>query len=189
MSFPKHAVLAAVVLLVAASPFAQDGRVTLEQIMADPDWLGRQPQNPYWADDNLSFYYERKQDGAEARDLFQADLEGTVMRQVEDADRGNADVHGGDWSRDRTSKVYTHEGDLFLEDVANGRLRQLTRTEARESSPRFLVGDDRIWFHRGDEVFVRELDSGLEYQPAVLRLEKDPPRKSRSTTCKSSSTD
>ena len=60
MPFPKHAVLAAVVLLVAASPFAQDGRVTLEQIMADPDWLGRQPQNPYWADDNLSFLLRAK---------------------------------------------------------------------------------------------------------------------------------
>ena len=44
---------------------------TLEQIMAHPDWLGRSPENPYWADDGSSIYYERKVEGSEERLLYQ----------------------------------------------------------------------------------------------------------------------
>ncbi len=147
---------------------------TLEQIMAHPDWLGRQPENPYWADDGASIYYERKVEGSEQRLLYQANLDGSATRVVPEEEKATADYPGGDWSSDRTAKVYSRNGDLFVRETATGRIRQLTRTEADESEPRFMVGDDRISFRRDDSVFIRELASGLETQPAVILFEDDP---------------
>lgn len=147
---------------------------TLEQIMAHPDWLGRQPENPYWADDGASIYYERKVEGSEQRLLYQANLDGSATRVVPEEEKAIADYPGGDWSSDRTAKVYSRNGDLFVREIATGRIRQLTRTEADESEPRFMVGDDRISFRRDDRVFIRELASGLETQPAVILFEDDP---------------
>ena len=147
---------------------------TLEQIMAHPDWLGRQPENPYWADDGASIYYERKVEGSEQRLLYQTNLDGSDTRVVPEEEKATADYPGGDWSSDRTAKVYSRNGDLFVREIATGRVRQLTRTEAEESEPRFMVGDDRISFRRGDSVFIRELTSGLETQPAVVLFEDDP---------------
>ena len=161
-------------LISACFAFPQTKEVTLEQIMAHPDWLGRQPQNPYWADDGGSIYFERKVEGSEQRLLFQVGIDGTGLRELNEEEKGTADHPGGDFSSDRKQKVYARNGDIFVRDVATGHVRQLTRTQARESEPHFTPGDDRVKFYRGQSVFVRELSSGLEYQPAVIEFDKDP---------------
>jgi len=44
--------------------------ITLEQIMADPDWFGRAPESWYWGDDSNTVFYKQKQLGTPLRDLF-----------------------------------------------------------------------------------------------------------------------
>ena len=161
-------------LIFSSFAFAQAKEVTMEQIMAHPDWLGRQAENPYWADDGGSIYFERKVEGSDERRLYQVGLDGTGLRELSESEKAAADHRGGDFSSDRKHKVYARNGDLFVRDIATGHVRQLTRTEAEESMPHFMAGDDRVRFYRGDNVFVRELSSGLEYQPAVIELDKDP---------------
>ena len=161
-------------LIFSSFSLAQAKEVTLEQIMAHPDWLGRQPESPYWADDGGSIYFERKVEGSDERRLYQVGLDGTGLRELSESEKAAADHRSGDFSSDRKHKVYARNGDLFVRDIATGHVRQLTRTEAEESMPHFMAGDDRVRFYQGDNVFVRELSSGLEYQPAVIELDKDP---------------
>ncbi len=182
--FPKFLSLAVVLLTVPCSAvFGQEGgeapEVTLELIMSNPDWLGRAPARPYWADDGRSVYYFRKREGEDRRDLVQVDLAGKVLRIASDKDRGTTDVGSGDFSADRSLKVYARSGDIYLKDIRSGQIRQLTRTAEAESNPRFLIGDERISFTRSRTVLVRHLDSGLEEQPADLRAEKDPAEKKK----------
>ena len=157
----------------AAGQSPDTDELTLELIMSDPDWLGRAPQRPFWADDSESVYFLQKREGSRLQDLFRVNLDGGV-EQVTHEQMGEADTRGGDLSRDFRFKVYEREGDLYLKDRATGDIRQLTRTAGRESSPRFLLGDQEVVFHRGDTVLVRDLASGLEYQPAELRTADDP---------------
>jgi hypothetical protein len=142
--------------------------------MSHPDWLGRAPQNPYWAYDGASFYYERKREGEEAHDLIQKDLEGNTLRVVADEKRGTIDVADGNWSADRKWKVYSREGDIYVRNAASGHIQQITRTAEAETDPHFMAGADRIWYRQGETILVRDLETGLVYQPADLRLEKDP---------------
>ncbi len=169
-------------------PAAASGEITLERIMAHPDWLGTPPEEPYWADDGRAVYFRRKRTGEDIRDLWRIDLAGCrpagsrpnvpcTPRKVEPQDLGKADAPGGAWSQDRRRKVYAREGDIYLKDVTTGAIRQLTRTGEEESEPRFQQGDKQVAYRRGGSggaYFVRELASGLESQPAELRLEKDP---------------
>ncbi len=182
--FPRRLTsLALLALLTTTAPIAGQGEtakqddvrreITLELIMSHPDWLGNAPESPYWADDGGSVYYSRKRPGEEERDLLHVDLDGDLLAVVGDAERGDADFDGGEWSRDRQRKVYSRQGDLFLKDVAGGEIRQLTRTAAAESRPRFLL-DGRVAFERGDAVLIRDLESGLELQAADLRLAEEP---------------
>jgi dipeptidyl aminopeptidase/acylaminoacyl peptidase len=158
--------------LRAASP-----PVTLEQIMADPDWIGNPPENPSWSADGRAVYYEQKRQGSERRDLVRldlADLASGTARVVPPADKGTADPTTGDWSLDRKWKVYAREGDIYLKNATTGAVRQLTRTAEAESDPRFMVGDGRVSFRRGNDFFAVDLASGLVVELADLRLEKDP---------------
>ncbi|MFY9820307.1 MAG: prolyl oligopeptidase family serine peptidase [Thermoanaerobaculia bacterium] len=152
--------------------------LTLERIMADPDWIGNPPENAYWADDGRSLYYERERDGEgrNPKDLYRVDLTGQPLKaiRIEPADRGKVDAPGGDRSRDRKWKTYAREGDVFLKDLTNGAIRQITRTGERESDPHFLADGQRIAFRRGPAVFVYDPATGLTSQPADVRLDKDP---------------
>jgi dipeptidyl aminopeptidase/acylaminoacyl peptidase len=165
-------------LLAAPLPAMAAQALTLEQIMADPDWIGTPPESPYWADDGSAVYFERKRTGAEEHDLYRVPLKGgqpggePVLVPL--AERGKVDAPGGDLSRDRKHKAYSRAGDLYLKDLETGAVRQVTRTADDESDPHFMVGDRRVQFHRGATIFVYDLDSGLISQPADLRQEKDP---------------
>ncbi|HYN21235.1 MAG TPA: S9 family peptidase, partial [Thermoanaerobaculia bacterium] len=147
---------------------------TLEMIMAHPDWIGNPPQDPYWSDDGRSVYYLRKRNGEEQQDLIRVDLESGAQTLVALGDRGKADAPGGDLSVDRRWKTYERHGDIFLKDLETGTVRQITRTEPEDTEPRFLVGDSRITFKRGDTVLVFDLVAGTLSQPADLQLKKDP---------------
>ena len=60
--------------------------ITLEQAMAHPDWLGRQPQQPYWSDDSESVYYRRKRENVELTDLFRVSIDGETSEQINPED-------------------------------------------------------------------------------------------------------
>ncbi|MHC5064996.1 MAG: S9 family peptidase [Planctomycetota bacterium] len=165
-------------LLPAQQGSKQPGTaITLERIMADPDWYARSPGSPYWADDSKSFYWSQKRLGSGLRDLVQSDLAGRELRRVSDAERPAVDVPGGNYSEDGSRKVYTRNGDLFVKELSGstaGRVMQLTRTSSSESQAIFLAGDRRIAFRRDGQWFMRDLDSGLEAQLAELKTGEDP---------------
>src|SRR6476661_941395 len=159
--------------------------LTLEQIMADPDWIGNPPEDPYWSDDGRSIYYERQREGIgeQKKDLFRVDVSRDVAGEavrVDPAERGRADAPG-ERNRQRTRKVYVFAGDIFVKDLKTGKVRQVTRTEADESEPRFLADGRRVWFRRGDDLLVYDVESGLLSQPAELKLDKDPADKKPTT--------
>jgi dipeptidyl aminopeptidase/acylaminoacyl peptidase len=166
--------LAPLILVLAPLGAAGQEEVTLEKIMAHPDWIGRAPESFYWADDGQSFFYERKIEDSEERELLQSSLGGAILRQVGYDERGAIDVGHGQLSRDLGRKIYSRRGDVYLKDLGSGAIRQITRTAAEERDPFFMADGDGIAFERDGSFFARRLSDGLEYQVADLRLEEDP---------------
>ncbi len=172
--------LAAVFFLLSLIPMSRAdappaaASITLERIMSDPDWIGRFPRDAWWSYDGRRVYWYRKRAGSDIRDVWMTDLQTGRSQRVPEEQLGTIDAPGGSLSLDGRWRVYVWQGDLFLRDRKTSQVRQLTRTTEAESSPRFLVGDRQITFRRGQRVFVRDLDSGLEFEPAELRFEKDP---------------
>lgn len=157
----------------SAAPVAVEA-LDLQQIMADPDWIGREPERPYWSDDSRFAYYRQKEEGGDARDLWRVDIESGEARVVLFEELGFADELSGDYDDDRSHKVYSRHGDLFLRALATGESRQLTRTNINETNPNFLADPDRFTFQRDRSLYVRVISSGMEYQPAELKLADEP---------------
>jgi len=149
--------------------------LTLERIMDDPEWIARSPSLPYWSHDSRVLYYEIEREGSELRELYELPVDGSPRRVTDERlPTIDADPDEGDHDSDRSHHVYERHGDLFVEELATGEVRQLTRTAAREFWPFFLAGDDRVAFGRDGAIFVRHLDTGLESQPYVLEEGEDP---------------
>jgi dipeptidyl aminopeptidase/acylaminoacyl peptidase len=180
---PRHRFVAGTLCLLlalpaAAAPAGVASGATLEQIMADPDWIGNPPEDPYWSDDGKSVYYEREREGVgpQRKDLYRVGIDGTAAGDavlIDPAGRARADARG-ELNLQRTRKVYLVKGDVYAKDLRTGEVRQITRTDAAEADPHFLADGRRIWFHRGEEVWVYDLESGLMSQPAALKLDRDP---------------
>ena len=97
--------------------------ITLNQIMADPDWLGRAPQDAYWTDDSQSIYYRRKRAENPNFDWFEIDTNGNLKRVVADADLSSMDSERGEFDKSQQRKVFERSGDLFLKQMDSGRGR------------------------------------------------------------------
>lgn len=163
-----------VAALVGVSPSTAADGVTLEMIMADPDWIGNGPENPFWDEYGRTVFFERKRPGEKVSDLWGVDVDGSGLRRIPARELSGFPRPGGDYSHDYSLHVYEHEGDLFVLDVESRAVRQLTRTSERERSPKFLLSDLRVAFERGDRTLMFDLETGLISEPADLRLEDDP---------------
>jgi dipeptidyl aminopeptidase/acylaminoacyl peptidase len=169
----KLVVVCLLLTWVAAGSAAADA-VTLEMIMADPDWIGNGPESPFWDEYGRSIFYDRKRPGEKVSELWGVDLSGNGLRPIPARELSRYPRPGGDYSQDYALHAWEYEGDLFVLDIATREVRQLTRTSERESSPRFLLGDRRLAFERGDRTLVVDLETGLVSEPAELRMEDDP---------------
>ncbi len=163
----------ALVLLTAQGAVGSEP-LSLELIMSNPTWIGATPENPYWSVDGKSIYFEQPRAEDDFNDLLRLSLsDATDAVLIEGQGWGSIDVPRRVFSTDRNRAVFERNGDLFIRSI-DGDLIQLTRTSGRETAPLFLQGDRKIAFKRGDQFFVRDLDSGLEQQIADLRTEDDP---------------
>lgn len=116
---------------------AKTAELTMEQIMADPDWLGRQPLNPAFSADSKHIVYQRKREGSVVRDLF-----------ITDSQSGNgqkaalSDLHKFSYSesiddKDKNFVAWIYQGDVFAQFRANeGRASEGRGTEQRGSGER-----------------------------------------------------
>ncbi|MBB5207857.1 S9 family peptidase [Chiayiivirga flava] len=162
-------------LLLPLSSVQAATPLTMEQIMADPDWIGPAVESPYWSLDGKRVLYSLKREGSPLRDVHAVDVATGTSSKLDDA--ALASLDGGEpvyepGSRNRV--LFVRNGDVFLRDRASGALTQLTRTDAVESSPRFRADGRAALFQSGDDWMSVDLGTRLVSTLAVLKTEKDP---------------
>ncbi|WP_266180142.1 S9 family peptidase [Dyella humicola] len=170
--------LAALAALPAAalSPSAAGGKLDLETIMANPDWIGTAVESPYWSVDGRSVYYSLKRDGSKVRDLYRVDPASGQSTKLDAAAVAQADG-APVFDRAHRYAAFVRHGDVFLVDLASGRRVQVTRSTDEESSPRFSSDDRRLQYRQGNNWFVYDIASGVSAPAAVLRFVDDPQAK------------
>lgn len=149
-------------------------KLTLEQIMADPDWLGREPESAHWNYDSQQVYYQRKQQGSELRDWFARPLaandNGSAVTLAQQHQAGSANAV---YNADRSLQAYAFEGDIYVRDMASGKLTQLTRDNATQYAPEFLL-DGRLTYREGWNWYAENLTSGQRIELVSLKTEDQP---------------
>jgi dipeptidyl aminopeptidase/acylaminoacyl peptidase len=146
--------------------------LTIEQIMADPDWIGAPVEDAYWSVDERSVYYSLKRPASPIVDLRRVEI-ASGRDQVVGAD-AMAQADGPPvYDRDGRHAAFVRNGDVFLRDVGSGRLTQVTRTPQQESAPQFAP-DGRLSFRVENDWYVYDPRSAVTAPAAILKLEKDP---------------
>jgi len=148
--------------------------ITLEQIMADPDWFGRAPESWYWGDDSRTVFYKQKQLGNPLRDLFvknigsdkdahQVELSKYHIVADSDAKKNSVGSH----------EIYSFKGNVFVKDIANQSVKQITYTSAIETDAMFLINGN-IAYRIGNVFYAHDLATGQVVELANLQMSEKP---------------
>ena len=173
-------VLATVFLcLMFCTPlFAQDAaRLSLEQIMAHPDWIGIAPERPYFSQDGQSIYFMRKAAGSELRDLYRVGVNGGAAKKLSIAETVVAQTEQRFVSADAKQTAWLRAGNLFV--LKEAKLEQITRTGDLSGLLGF-VGNDTLAFRNEGKVNLFNLRTAQQTLLVNLKTEDDPQLKKES---------
>jgi dipeptidyl aminopeptidase/acylaminoacyl peptidase len=159
-------------LLLAQAPTP----ITLEQAMADPEWIGPPVESAFWSSDGKRALYQLKRDGSPLRDTYAVEVARIDAKpvRIEDGELATLDAPQPVYDRERRRALFVRNGDVFLRELASGSLRQLSRGDAQESQPRFASDGRSAIFLSGSDWMRYDFAAALSYPAAVIKTEKDP---------------
>lgn len=147
-----------------------NNQITLEQIMADPDWFGRAPESWYWGDDSNTVFYKQKQLGTPLRDLFVNKLNSDKSdEKVSLAEFHIANDKFAKLNSRLSHELYTYMGNVFVKNLNNKKVQQVTFTSANERNAIFLTNGN-IAYQVGNVFFEHNLTTGQVVELANLQM-------------------
>ncbi len=175
-----HALWVLVAVVCPATAVAQapapTAPLTLAQVMADPDWIGPPVEDAWWSWDGRRVQYTLKRQGATIRDTWQqaTDGAGTPVR-VDGASRADLDAANPVYDASRSRMAFARNGDIFVRDLRNGALTQVTRSNEDDALPQWSSDGGLVW--RVENTWYRWDPRNGVHQAAVVKAEKDPAAK------------
>ncbi len=167
--------LAIAALCAALSLFAAPVQaITLDQAMANPDWIGAPVEAPYWSVDGKSIYYSLKRKGSSVRDLHRIDPATGKDMIIDPAMMADADGPNAVFSADHQRAAFIRNGDVFVRELASGSLRQITRSQETDVSVQFSADGRALQFRVGNDWLSHDLASGVNAPAAIVLTENDP---------------
>ncbi|MDL2354866.1 MAG: prolyl oligopeptidase family serine peptidase [Pseudomonadota bacterium] len=168
MRFLALPILAALIAL----PAAATTHITLDQAMANPDWIGTPAEAAWWSWDGRHVFYKQKRAGSPLRDTFEA-VAGKG-RLVGDAELADLDGATAVTNRARTRTILLRNGDLFERDLNSGALIQITRGSSGLAAPQYSADGRNVQFRVGHEWLSWNRADRLISPVALVRAMKDP---------------
>lgn len=159
-------------LVVTAAP-AMASQLTMEKIMANPDWVGHAVERPYWSADGRYIYYHLERDGSQLRDLYRVDADGADNARVRDKDLAKAD---GDpvFDAKHQRAAFLRHGDVFVRDLQRGTLIQVTRTPEHESDLQWSANGSAVQYRLDNQWYSYSLSTAASTPVATLKTADDP---------------
>jgi dipeptidyl aminopeptidase/acylaminoacyl peptidase len=175
--------LPTVLLLFAATVAAQPAPgpaavsyadIGLEQIMADPDWIGPPVEHPRWMLDGSRVLFQLKRDASPIRDLYEYSLHDGRVRPVLDPALETLD--GPDPVYDRAIKqaAFVRNGDVFVRDLGTGALTQVSRGAGTAQDLRFQADGGGVYWRSEQDWFGWRFSDPVVMPLARLKAENDP---------------
>ena len=172
-STPSEEQVTNVAPVVATPADTGSAEITLEQAMAHPDWLGRQPERAFWNGDSNSIVYAQKQQGNELRDLYVQAVNSQSASQLALNKLHTVGAKNAVYSADKKQQAYAFEGNIFVKNLSTGQITQITHDSAKQSKPQFLT-DGSLAYRQGNAFYKVDLATGRQVELVNLHLDDAP---------------
>ncbi|EGV44522.2 S9 family peptidase [Bizionia argentinensis JUB59] len=153
-------------LLATTMSFAQSinkSKLTIDQIMLGADFVGYSPSRINWSDDSQDIFFNWTPNKDTLSSSYKVNVKSKAISKRTFSELKNSSGFG-EYTKDYKWKVYSKSGDLYLMDMSNYSVKQITKTEARESSPQFSGDESSIVYHLDGNLFKWDIKSGFTQQ-------------------------
>lgn len=166
--------------LATSLNFAQtnnQSKLTIDQIMFGEDFVGYSPSRIDWSDDSQNIFFSWNPEKDTLRSSYKVNIKSKTINKRTFSELKNS-TSSGDYTKDYKWRVYSKNGDLYLMDMSNYAIKQITKTESRESSPQFSGDNTSIVYQLSNNLFKWDISSGITEQ--LTNFEKGSKRSERS---------
>ncbi len=173
----KRALTILMAICLSALPgslFAQPSPLSLEDIMKGDEWTGWQPSAISWCDEGRLVYFRWNPDNNPSDSLYIYDTEKKQVGQATPEQRRQLAPRQAVYNEERTKKVYTRNGDLFITDLISSQTMQLTETLQSVSSPAFTGDETGVTYVSANNLFLYDLENGTTRQLTDFRRGREP---------------
>jgi dipeptidyl aminopeptidase/acylaminoacyl peptidase len=139
-------------------------KLTIKNIMRDPKWMGTSPSDIYWSEDGSKIYFMWNPDNNDADSLYSVSVNSGEPQKVSFNDRRKLPSQYGEYNKERTKKVYSKNGDVYIYNIQTGEIRQITNTLEVESEPKFTFDEKSITYLKDDNLFRWDFSNGATTQ-------------------------
>jgi dipeptidyl aminopeptidase/acylaminoacyl peptidase len=148
--------------------------LTMEQIMSDPDWLGRQPQSAFFSPTGDSLLYYRKREGSVVQDLFETNegLANGELVMMSELHHHSFDEIIDD--NDYTFIAWIFKGNVFAQRRGTNAVMQLTKDSDTARNLRYFK-DNGVSFQKGNGFHAININSGRISQIFEWKFEENEP--------------
>jgi dipeptidyl aminopeptidase/acylaminoacyl peptidase len=130
--------------------------LTVDSIMRGPDLVGYPPDGLRWSGDSQKLYFEWRKPGEDEASTYVVRRDGGTPVKLTDDQKKTAPGVNGRWDQAHRRVVFVDRGDIVLLDGSTR--RQITRTTAVETNPRWARHDTAITYVRDGNLFIVPVD-------------------------------
>ena len=171
----RHIVTAFVLgVCLLTQPVLAQTPITLDQAMANPDWIGPPVESAWWRWDSKAVMYALKRKGSPLRDTYAQLLDGSPPARVTETLLAGTDGDSPVFDASHSRMLFLRHGDVFVRDLRNGALVQVTRSAAEESSAQFSADNRAIQFRIGNDWYAWNESDRVTAPIALPVADKDP---------------
>ena len=150
-------------------------QLTVESIMRGPKLVGYAPTGLRWSGDSKELYFEWRRPDEDEASTYVVSRNGGEPRKLSDEEKKKIPPAGRTWDTARRRVLFVENDDIVLFDAMARTRRQITRTTAVESNPRWARNETAFCFTRDNNLFVIPLDSGTIEQLTDIRPHRREP--------------
>jgi dipeptidyl aminopeptidase/acylaminoacyl peptidase len=134
--------------------------LSVDSIMAGPKLIGEAPSAVRWLPDSSKIAFSWQKAGEDRASTYVVNRDGTGLKQLSTEEvRQLPQTPSGRLDRARKRLLAAETGNIVIYDLATNARRQLVKTSAVESNPRWARNDTAVTFMRDGNLYVMSLDA------------------------------
>ncbi|MEO8160486.1 MAG: prolyl oligopeptidase family serine peptidase [Arenimonas sp.] len=148
--------------------------ITLDQAMANPDWIGPPVESAWWSWDGKQAFYQLKRNGSPVRDTWAQPVDGGEAKLLDARELASLDSDDNAFDPSHSRLLFVRHGDIFERDLRSGALIQLTRSAEDESAPQYAADGRSVQYRVNNDWYAWDPARRIATPVALPVAAKDP---------------